>query len=124
MARHLAPFSCRQRMAEMVRRRSFGGVLPLGRHASISGSSLIQCASDTIARSSFQEGQNARHHKRFKLEQALILRIVLEARSTVCRTASSKLSEDRPDSSMSFTTAMIAPLGCSVRYGPPRAVER
>src|SRR4051794_37939022 len=33
-----------------------------------------------------------------------MLRIVLEARSTVCRTASSKLSEDRPDSSMNFTT--------------------
>src|SRR3954471_11604920 len=71
MARHLAPFTCRQRMAEIVRRRSFGAVLPLGRHASISGSSLIQCASDTIALSSFQEEQNARHHKQFKLEQAL-----------------------------------------------------
>src|SRR3954471_15767994 len=49
MARHLAPFSCRQRMAEIVRRRSWGGVLPLGRHASISGSSLIQCASASMA---------------------------------------------------------------------------
>src|SRR5215203_3832285 len=29
-----------------------------------------------------------------------MLRIVWDARSTVCRTASSKLSEDRPDSSM------------------------
>src|SRR3954447_7058643 len=73
MARHLAPFSWRQRMAEMVRRRSFGAVLPLGRQASISGSSLIQCASVSIAPSSFQEEQNARHHKQFKLEQALIL---------------------------------------------------
>jgi hypothetical protein len=72
MARHLAPFSCRQRMAAIVRRRSFGGVLPLGRHASISGSSHTQCASDTIARSSFQEEQNARHHNQFKVEQALI----------------------------------------------------
>src|SRR3954466_9589878 len=71
MARHLAPFSWRQRMAEIVRRRSFGAVLPLGRHASISGSSLIQCASVSIAPSSFQEEQNARHHKQFKLEQAL-----------------------------------------------------
>jgi hypothetical protein len=44
----------------------------LGRHASISGSSLIQCASDTIARSSFQEEQNARHHNQFKVEQALV----------------------------------------------------
>src|SRR3954465_9168242 len=58
-------------MAEIVRRRSFGAVLPLGRQASISGSSLIQCASVSIALSSFQEGQNARHQIRFKLEQAL-----------------------------------------------------
>src|SRR3954468_6514164 len=59
-------------MAEIVRRRSWGGVLPLGRHASISGSSLIQYASDSIAHSSFQEEQNARHHNRFKFEQALV----------------------------------------------------
>src|SRR3954447_7514731 len=39
-----------------------------------------------------------------------ILRIVLEARSTVCRTASAKLSEDRPDSSMNFTTDIIPSL--------------
>src|SRR3954464_12452289 len=55
----------------MVRRRSFGCVLPLGRHASTNGSKLIQCASDSMALSSFQEGQNARHHNRFKREQAL-----------------------------------------------------
>src|SRR3954470_2035257 len=36
-------------MAEIVRRRSWGGVLPLGRHVSISGSSFIQCASASIA---------------------------------------------------------------------------
>src|SRR3954451_21990975 len=36
-------------MAEIVRRRSWGGVLPLGRHVSISGSSLIQCASVSMA---------------------------------------------------------------------------
>src|ERR1044072_9223595 len=72
MARHLAPFSCRQRMAEIVRRRSWGGVLPLGRHASISSSRLIQCASDSIALSSFGEEQNTRNHTRFKLEQALV----------------------------------------------------
>src|SRR5215212_2348021 len=71
MARHLAPFSCRQTIAEMVRRRSFGCVLPLGRHASTNGSKLIHCASDSIALSSFQEGQNARHHNRCKREQAL-----------------------------------------------------
>src|SRR5436853_7842823 len=71
MARHLAPFSWRQRMAEMVRRRSFGCVLPLGRHASTNGSKFVHCASDTIALSSFQKEQNARHHKQFKGEQAL-----------------------------------------------------
>src|SRR3982751_6175895 len=71
MARHLAPFSCRQRMAEIVRRRSFGAVLPLGRHVSISGSRSIHAPSVSITPSSFQEEQNARHHKQFKLEQAL-----------------------------------------------------
>src|SRR3954462_5165640 len=49
MARHLAPFSCRQTIAEMVRRRSFGCVLPLGRHASTNGSKLVQCASVSMA---------------------------------------------------------------------------
>src|SRR3954447_12637867 len=58
-------------MAEIVRRRSFGAVLPLGRHISISGSRPIQCASDSIVLSSFQEKQNARHYKQFKFEQAL-----------------------------------------------------
>src|SRR5437764_4860801 len=71
MARHLAPFSWRQRMAASVRRRSFGCVLPLGRHASTNGSKFVHCASDTIALSSFQKEQNARHHKQFKGEQAL-----------------------------------------------------
>src|SRR5215218_9784738 len=65
-------------MAEIVRRRSWGGVLPCGLHASISGSSLIHCAFVSIAPSSSQEGQNARIQKRFKLEQALdaITRII------------------------------------------------
>src|SRR5436190_21544569 len=36
-------------MAEIERRRSWGGVLPLGRHASISGSRLIHSASTSIA---------------------------------------------------------------------------
>src|SRR4051794_7911280 len=71
MARHLAPFACRQTRAEIVRRRSWGGVLPLGRHVSISGSRSIHAPSVRIAPSSFQEEQNARHHKQFKLEQAL-----------------------------------------------------
>src|SRR3954451_9698993 len=39
-----------------------------------------------------------------------MLRMVWAARSTVCRTASSKLSEDRPDSSMNFTTDMASSL--------------
>src|SRR3954451_16981042 len=73
MARHLAPFSCRQTIAEIIRRRSWGGVLPLGRHASISGSRSIHAPSVSIALSSFQEGQNARHHNQFKLEQALAI---------------------------------------------------
>src|SRR3954449_3065644 len=58
-------------MAEIVRRRSWGGVLPLGRHVSITGSRSIHAPSVSIAPSSFQEEQNARHHKQFKLEQAL-----------------------------------------------------
>src|SRR4051794_41782861 len=58
-------------MAEIVRRRSRDGVLPLGRHVSISGSRSIHAPSVSIAPSSFQEEQNARHHKQFKLEQAL-----------------------------------------------------
>src|SRR4051794_4363677 len=62
-------------MAEIVRRRSWGGVLPLGRHVSISGSRSIHAPSVSIAPSSFQEEQNARHHKQFKLEQALGRRI-------------------------------------------------
>src|SRR4051812_6686319 len=60
-------------MAEIVRRRSWGGVLPLWRHVSISGSRSIHAPSVSIAPSSFQEEQNARHHKQFKLEQALVL---------------------------------------------------
>src|SRR3954466_8106308 len=36
-------------MADIVRRRSWGGVLPLGRQASISGSSLIQSVSVSMA---------------------------------------------------------------------------
>src|SRR6185312_13535354 len=59
-------------MAEIVRRRSWGGVLPLGRQASISGSNLIQCASVSIA-PPHPRGANARHHKQFKREQALEL---------------------------------------------------
>src|SRR5215207_3692873 len=60
-------------MAEIVRRRSWGGVLPLGRHASSSGSRSIHAPSVSIAPSSFQEEQNARHHKQFKREQALAM---------------------------------------------------
>src|SRR3954462_6267808 len=49
MARHLAPFLWRQMIAESVRRRSWGGVLPLGRQVSISGSSRAHCASVSMA---------------------------------------------------------------------------
>src|SRR3954453_14450529 len=74
-------------MAEIVRRRSWGGVLPLGRHASISGSRSIHAPSVSIALSSFQEGQNARHHNQFKLEQALtslrLCRIMLSSAARI-----------------------------------------
>src|SRR5690349_9716858 len=50
-ARQVAPFRCRQTIASIVRRRSRGGVLPFGRHASTSGSSAAHCSSvNTIAR--------------------------------------------------------------------------
>jgi hypothetical protein len=55
MERHLAPFRWRQTIASIVRRRSRGGVLPLGRHASISGSSA--------AHSSFVTAQPHQHPK-------------------------------------------------------------
>ena len=45
MPRHLAPFWGRQTIAEMLCRRSFGGVLPRGRTASISGSPTVQASS-------------------------------------------------------------------------------
>ena len=44
-ARHFAPFACRQTIASTVRRRSRGGVLPFGRHASKSGSSAAHRSS-------------------------------------------------------------------------------
>src|SRR4051812_7148049 len=70
-------------MAEIVRRRSWGGVLPLGRHVSISGSRSIHAPSVSIAPSSFQEEQNARHHKQFKLEQALALQLCFSLTAVV-----------------------------------------
>src|SRR3954447_21851986 len=42
MLGHFAPFWCRQKIAEIVRRNSFGGVLPRGRTCSISGSQTAQ----------------------------------------------------------------------------------
>src|SRR4051794_10495034 len=48
-----------------------------------------------------------------------MLRIVWDARSTVCRTASAKLSGDRPDSSMNFTTAIVPSLIVRAGYGLP-----
>src|SRR3954468_3994878 len=103
-------------MAEIVRRRSWGGVLPLGRHASISGSSLIQCASDSIALSSFQEGQNARHHNQFKREQALALQLQQSAFevSLLCDGLMSA-----PPSRPSHDEGWLnAPLGQADRYAP------
>jgi hypothetical protein len=72
--RHFAPFWCRQRVAEIVRRKSRGGVLPLGLHASISGSSIPHCASVSIVFLR-QEEQNACSQKRFKCEQAVALQL-------------------------------------------------
>lgn len=46
MERHFEPFWLRQNMAEMVRRRSRGGVLPLGRTASIRGSQTCHASSE------------------------------------------------------------------------------
>lgn len=49
-ARQAAPFLCRQMIASIVRRRSRGGTLPLGRTASTSGSRAAHCSSvNTIA---------------------------------------------------------------------------
>src|SRR3954471_4612260 len=48
-----------------------------------------------------------------------MLRIVWDACSTVCRTASAKLSGDRPDSSMNFTTAIVPSLIVRAGYGLP-----
>src|SRR4051812_18731245 len=108
MARHLAPFSWRQRMAEMVRRRSFGCVLPLGRHASTNGSKFVHCASDTIALSSFQKEQNARHHKQFKREQALTIGEVIRGSQQI---------EQRPFG----TLATIKRIAADLRYALDRA---
>src|SRR3954453_4081974 len=48
-----------------------------------------------------------------------MLRIVWDARSIVCRTASVKLSGDRPDSSMNFTTDIVPSLIVRAGYGLP-----
>jgi len=53
MARHFAPFACRQRIAETVRRRCRGGTFAGGRHASNSGSSTAHCSS--VSTSTAQE---------------------------------------------------------------------
>jgi hypothetical protein len=45
IARHRAPFTCRQTIAPIVRRRSRGGVFPFGRHAFKSGSSAAHRSS-------------------------------------------------------------------------------
>ena len=68
--RHLALFWCHPRMAKIVRCRSYGAVLPFGRHASISGSSIAHCVSVSIT-PPYQEGRNARSWKWFKAKHAL-----------------------------------------------------
>jgi hypothetical protein len=54
IARHLAPFACRQTIAPIVRRRSRGGVLPFGRASSTSGSSAAHRSSVNVTRPSRQ----------------------------------------------------------------------
>ncbi|GJE68234.1 HTH-type transcriptional activator RhaS [Methylorubrum aminovorans] len=49
LARHLAPFWCRYRMAESVRCRSCGGVIAFGRQACTSSSRAAHCASFSIS---------------------------------------------------------------------------
>lgn len=46
MDRHFVPFWGRQKIADMVRRRSRGGVLPFGRTASITGSQIDHASSE------------------------------------------------------------------------------
>src|SRR4051812_41876878 len=96
-------------MAEIVRRRSWGGVLPLGRHASISGSRSIHAPSVSIALSSFQEGQNARHHNQFKLEQALVAFVPYPPHCWPRRLASNLkcIHWDRPTSSPSVDNSSL-----------------
>src|SRR4051812_23245809 len=84
MARHLAPFSCRQRMAESVRRRSWGGVL--GRGLALGPALLDQrlqppplCVRQHRSSSPGKE-QNAIPVRRFKVEQTLAWRRSLCAR--------------------------------------------
>src|SRR3954447_14886005 len=103
-------------MAEIVRRRSWGGVLPLGRHVSISGSRSIHAPSVSIAPSSFQEEQNARHHKQFKLEQALALQLQQPAFevSLLCGGLMSA-PPSRPSNDEGW---LNAPLRQSDRYAP------
>jgi len=50
MARHFAPFWWRRKIADMVRRRLRGGVLPLGRTASIKGSQTRHASSEITDR--------------------------------------------------------------------------
>src|SRR5215203_4947580 len=59
-------------IAEIVRRRSWGGVLPLGRHASIRGSRSIHAPSVSIAPPRIGRSKTPVITTRFKLEQALV----------------------------------------------------
>src|SRR3954447_18859445 len=102
-------------MAEIVRRRSWGGVLPLGRHVSISGSSLIQCASVSIALSSFQDGQNAIPVRRFKVEQALALELRFSFDVSVSCDGLVSAAPHRPSDDVSGPDA---PLGQAHRHTP------
>ena len=63
MARHFAPFTCRQMIASIVRRRCLSGVLPFGRHPSSSGSSAAHCSSvsTTITNLPTQQSAGDKH---------------------------------------------------------------
>jgi len=93
----------------------------LGRHASISGSSLIQCASESIALSSFQEGRNARHDSQFKLEQALMscppLVLHAERGGSIVETGYAQKNDFRPFGN--FSQGLCDLLGFGTLLGPP-----
>jgi hypothetical protein len=69
IARHAAPFRCRQTIASRVRRSCLGGTLARGRHASTNGSKAAHSASAstvTITLSHRRRGGNGRGSRGFR----------------------------------------------------------